>query len=162
MSIENITKFAHIAAKDNALVKRLGIESLSADQASVLGYAEKAVAEGKALGLDFSQQEVLLWTKNEADKYKNGVLSDADLEVVAGGSKAGAKAFGNSVVGGLTTAGNWIAQNPVLIASVAGGIVGAGVGAAATVGSGGLAVGLAAAGVGAIAGACGIGGTFHR
>lgn len=95
MSEAHVAKFAAMAAKDPALRARLGVEQVS-DEASARICLRKAVQEGKAVGLEFTEDEGYEWMKRETNR--SAELTDSQLEAVAGGkgentSKGSVEAF---------------------------------------------------------------------
>jgi hypothetical protein len=84
MSTAHVAKFAEVVAKDPALLARLGLEQVS-DEASARICVSKAVKEAKAVGLEFTEEEGYEWMYVEESRSE--VLTDSQLEAVAGGGK---------------------------------------------------------------------------
>jgi hypothetical protein len=97
MTTAHVEKFAELVAKDPALLAKLGWDKVNADAAaaaaSAAAYIATAVKEGKALGLQFTEEELQAFMVAEAKGAATGELSDTQMEAVAGGARARHKRF---------------------------------------------------------------------
>jgi hypothetical protein len=89
----HVEKFAELVAKDPALFAKLGLDKANADPAtaaaSAAAFIANAVKEAKALGLQFTEEEMHAFMAAEAKAAASGELSDTLLEAVAGGLNNG-------------------------------------------------------------------------
>ena len=83
-------KFAELVGKDPALLAKLGLDKVNADAAaaaaSAAAFITNAVKEAKALGLEFTAEEVRAYMAAELKAEASGELSDTQLDAVAGGA----------------------------------------------------------------------------
>ena len=104
MTKAHVEKFAELVAKDPALQAKLGMDKVNADaaaaSASAAAFTPNAVKEAKALGLEFTEEELNAFLAAERTAAESGELSDTQLEGVAGG------------VGGATTGPRGGVLNP--------------------------------------------------
>ena len=70
---------------------KLGLDKVNADAAaaaaSAAAYITNAVKEAKALGLEFTAEEVRVYMAAELKAEASGELSDTQLDAVAGGAQ---------------------------------------------------------------------------
>ncbi len=89
MTTAHVEKFAELVGKDLALLARLGLDKVNADAAAAAASAAalitNAVAEAKAQGLEFTEEEARAFIEAEIKATASGELSDTLLEAVAGG-----------------------------------------------------------------------------
>ena len=89
MTTAHVEKFAELVSKDPALLAKLGLDKVNADDAAAAASEEalitNAVKEAKALGLQFTQDEARAFMDAERKAEASGELSDTQLEAVAGG-----------------------------------------------------------------------------
>ena len=89
MTKAHVEKFAELVAKDPALQAKLGMDKVNADaaaaSASAAAFTPNAVKEAKALGLEFTEEELNAFLAAERTAAESGELSDTQLEAVAGG-----------------------------------------------------------------------------
>ena len=107
MTKAHVEKFAELVAKDPALQAKLGMDKVNADaaaaSASAAAFTPNAVKEAKALGLEFTEEELNAFLAAERTAAESGELSDTQLEGVAGGvggATTGTIGGGRSVPGG--------------------------------------------------------------
>ena len=90
MTTAHVEKFAELVGKDPALLAKLGLDKVNADAAaaaaSAAAFIINAVKEAKALGLEFTADEVRAYMAAELKAEASGQLSDTMLDMVAGGS----------------------------------------------------------------------------
>ncbi len=80
MTTAHVEKFAEMMVNDPALIARV-----TKHKEDISVYASAAVQEGKALELIFTTQEFTIFVMAERSKADPGVLSDFELDAVAGG-----------------------------------------------------------------------------
>ena len=84
-------KFAELVGKDPALLAKLGLDKVNEDVAaaasSAAAFITNAVKEAKALGLEFTEEEVRAFMAAELKAEASGELSDTQLDAVAGGAQ---------------------------------------------------------------------------
>ncbi len=88
MTIAHVEKFAELVAKDPALLAKLGMDKVNADAADSsqrAAFIANAVKEGKALGLEFTEEEATEFMVAGEKAAASGELSDMQLELIAGG-----------------------------------------------------------------------------
>ena len=89
MTTAHVEKFAELVAKDPALLAKLGLDKVNADaaaaSASAAAFISNAVKEAKALGFEFTEEELNAFMAAEKTAAASGELSDTQLEAVAGG-----------------------------------------------------------------------------
>ena len=90
MTTAHVEKFAELVGKDPALQAKLGLDKVNADAAaaaaSAAAFITNAVKEAKALGFEFTEEEVQAYFEAEAKAAASGELTDAGLAAVAGGA----------------------------------------------------------------------------
>jgi hypothetical protein len=90
MTTAHVEKFAELVGKDPALLAKLGLDKVNADAAAAAASAEafitNAVKEAKALGLEFTEEELKSFIAAERTAAGSRELSDTQLEGVSGGS----------------------------------------------------------------------------
>ena len=91
MTTAHVEKFAELVGKDPALLAKLGLDKVNADAAaaaaSAAAFITNAVKEAKALGLEFTEEELNAFMAAERTAAGSGELSDTQLEGVAGGGR---------------------------------------------------------------------------
>ena len=91
MTTAHVEKFAELVAKDPALLAKLGLDKVNADAAaaaaSAAAFLTNAVKEAKALGFEFTEEELNAFMAAEKTAAASGELSDTQLEGVAGGAR---------------------------------------------------------------------------
>ena len=91
MTTAHVEKFAELVGQDPALLAKLGLDKVNADAAAAAARADafitNAVKEGKAHGLEFTEEEAQAYMAGEVKAAASGELSDTQLEAVAGGKK---------------------------------------------------------------------------
>ena len=91
MTTAHVEKFAELVGKDPALQAKLGMYKVNADSAAVsasaAAFTPNAVKEAKALGLEFTEEELNAFMAAERTAAGSGELSDTQLEGVAGGGR---------------------------------------------------------------------------
>ena len=106
MTTAHVKKFAELVAKDPTLQAKLGMDKVNADavaaSASAAAFTPNAVKEAKALGLEFTDEELNAFLAAERTAAESGELSETQLEGVAGG-------VGGPRPGIITGAGAWSA-----------------------------------------------------
>jgi hypothetical protein len=96
MTTAHVEKFAELVAKDPALLAKLGLDKVNEDAAaaaasaaaaaaSAAAFITNAVKEAKALGLEFTDEELISFMVAERLVAGSGELSDTQLEAVVGG-----------------------------------------------------------------------------
>ena len=92
MTIAHVEKFAEFVVKDPVLYTKFGWEKLNevgfADLPEKEAFMANVLSEGKALGLDFTAEEVLTFLEKLYTTSASNELSDLQLEAVAGGKNA--------------------------------------------------------------------------
>ncbi len=88
MTTAHVEKFAELVGKDPALAAKLGMDKVNADAASAAAFIANSVKEAKALGLEFTEDELNAFMAAEKRAAAIGELSDRQLEGVSGGLSA--------------------------------------------------------------------------
>ena len=115
MTIAHVEKFAEFVVKDPVLYTKFGWEKLNevgfADLPEKEAFMANVLSEGKALGLDFTAEEVLTFLENLYTTSASDELSDLQLEAVAGGKGQSVQNTATQVGQGVVNAGNMIARD---------------------------------------------------
>jgi len=99
MTAAHVEKFVEIVSNDSALLARIGVYNADADAdaaaaaASASSVCANAVKEAKALGLEITEGEFMVYLNSINSVLAGGELVDEQLDAVAGG--------GLGIVGGI-------------------------------------------------------------
>lgn len=112
MTQENVTKFCEAVVKDSNLQQQI---FTAPDFASLINTAVKIGAEK---GYSFTEQELKDCLTRQAEQSASGKLSDADLEMVAGGDAGEFMASASLEI--LTPGGKWIRRGEKIVDAITG------------------------------------------
>jgi len=88
MTTAHVEKFAELVVKAPGLAAKLGLDKANtdaADSSQRAAFIANAVKEGKALGLEFTEEEATEFMVAGEKAAASGELSDMQLELIAGG-----------------------------------------------------------------------------
>lgn len=94
MSKAQLDKFIGLVSNDPAVLQEASKGVEQADE-----FIKNVVAYGKQHGYDFTEDEAKDWIGDQGKQRAGGELSDAQLEMVAGGKSPGTKKFLNDLTG---------------------------------------------------------------
>ena len=107
MTVAHVEKFVEIVTNDSALLARLGVYDADADAdvaaASASSVCANAVKEAKALGLEITEEEFMVYLNSINSVLAGGELVDEQLDAVAGGGIVGGLKKSVSIVAGAVT-----------------------------------------------------------
>jgi len=93
MTAAHVEKFVEIVSNDSALLARIGVYNADADAAAAAASASSvcanAVKEAKALGLEITEGEFMVYLNSINSVLAGGELVDEQLDAVAGGGIVG-------------------------------------------------------------------------